>query len=85
MIISIIEFKESKTTNGIYKKHIKIIEGAHKVNNLDYLKSTLKLFPCNAKIKNDSITIDKIGDYSVLINAIKSYYSGDAVQIIDIK
>ena len=85
MVISIIEFKERKTVNGNTKKYIKIVEGTHKVNNLEGFKSTLKLFPCNAKIKKDSITVDKIGDYTILINAIKAYYIDDTVQIIDIK
>ena len=85
MIISIIEIKESKGVNGSTKKYIKIVEGTHKVNNLEGFKSTLKLFHCNAKIKSDTITVDKIGDYPMLINAIKAYYSGDTVQIIDIK
>ena len=85
MLISIIEFKESKTTNGNIKKHIKIAEGAHKANNLECLKDTLKLYLCNAKVKNDFITVDKIGDYPILLEAIKAYYSGDTVQIIDIK
>ena len=85
MTISIIEFRESKTVNGNTKKYIKIVEGNHKRDNLEGLKGTLKLFPCNAKIKGDIITVDKVGDYSILINAIKAYYTGDAVQIIDIK
>ena len=85
MLISIIEFKESKTVNGNTKKYIKIAEGAHKVNNLNCLKNTLALFPCNAKIKGDYMTVDKIGDYPILINAIKTYYTNDIVQIIDIK
>ena len=85
MIVSIIEFRESKTVNGSTKKHIKILEGTHKRDNLEGLKGTLKLFTCNAKIKSDTIIVDKVGDYSILINAIKAYYSGDTVQIIDIK
>ena len=85
MVILIIEFKESKDVNGNYKKHVKIVEGTHKVNNLEGLKGILKLFHCSAKIKKDYITVDKIGDYSILINAIKAYYSSDTVQIVDIK
>ena len=54
------------------------------VKNIE-LKGTLKLFPCSAKIKGDYIIVDKVGDYSILINAIKAYYSSDTVQIIDIK
>ena len=60
-------------------------EGTHKRDNLEGLRGTLKLFSCSAKIKKDSIIVDKIDDYSVIINAIKAYYSSDIVQIIDIK
>ena len=38
MMISIIEFKELKGVNGNYKKHVKIVEGTHKANNLEGLK-----------------------------------------------
>jgi hypothetical protein len=85
MIISIIEFKETKNVNGNFKKHIKIVEGTHKRENLQGLKSTLDLFKNNYKIKNDTIIVDKVGDYQELIKGIKAYYTGDTVQIIDVK